>query len=817
MQRREALEHMLAQRIVVLDGAMGTMIQRHKLEETDFRGHLFTQHPKDLKGNNDLLVLTQPNIIQQIHYQYFKAGADIVETNTFSATNIAQEDYKLAHKVYDINIAAAQLAKNAAKQVEQEEPGRTCFVAGAVGPTNRTASISPSVEDPSARNVTFDELVTAYEEQCDALIEGGVDILLVETIFDTLNAKAAFYAIDKLREKYNVVADQEKEKGNAQLSEQARSKANIPLIISGTIVDLSGRTLSGQTTEAFYISVAHAKPLAIGLNCALGADQMKPFLQRLADIAECYISCYPNAGLPNAMGGYDEKPEDMGKTLRKFANEGLINIIGGCCGTTPDHIAAIAKSVHGITPRSRNPVKSNLRLSGLEPLILTPERGFINIGERCNIAGSRKYKNLILKGKYEDALEIARKQVEEGAMILDVNMDDGLLDGFSAMSKFLRLVVTEPEVSKVPIMVDSSKFGIILEGLKVVQGKCIVNSISLKGGEAEFIAQAKEIKRHGAAVVVMAFDELGQAADKDAKIRICTRAYNILVEKVNFPAEDIIFDPNILTIATGIEEHNNYAVDFIEAMRVIKSTLPGAKVSGGLSNLSFSFRGLEEIRESMHSVFLYHAIQAGMDMAIVNAGALIIYDDIPKDLLVLVEDAVLNKNAQATEKLLERAELEKVKMESKKKQEGGVSDSSAVEEWRTKAVEDRLTHALVKGIVEFIEVDVEEARQRFSRPLHVIEGPLMKGMNVVGDLFGKGKMFLPQVIKSARVMKKAVAYLIPFMEKEKEEMRNSTDGAIVEDSRGGFSGTVLMATVKGDVHDIGKNIVGVVLGCNNYR
>jgi 5-methyltetrahydrofolate--homocysteine methyltransferase len=577
---------------------------------------------------------------------------------------------------------------------------------------------------------------------------------------------------------------------------------------------MSGRTLSGQTGEAFYISVAHSKPLAIGLNCALGADQMKPFLQRLADMAECYVSCYPNAGLPNAMGGYDEKPEDLAKAIRGFAKEGLINIVGGCCGTTPDHIQAIATYVKGVQPRAPQPKCPYMRLSGLEPLILTPEKGFINVGERCNIAGSRRFKNLILKGKYDEALEVARKQVEEGAMVVDVNMDDGLLDGYAAMSRFLRLAVTEPEISKVPFMIDSSKYGIILEGLKVVQGKCIVNSISLKGGEDEFLAQAREIKRHGAAVVVMAFDEQGQAATKDDKIRICTRAYRLLVDKIDFPPEDIIFDPNILTIATGIDEHNNYAVDFIEATRVIKQTLPGAKVSGGLSNLSFSFRGLENIRESMHSAFLFYAIQAGMDMAIVNAGALVVYDDIPKDLLILLEDAILNRNKQATEKLLERAEKERTELDEKKK--GGGKVSKDAQEWRSLPVDQRLAHALIKGLVEFIDQDVEEARHMFSRPLHVIEGPLMKGMSVVGDLFGKGKMFLPQVIKSARVMKKAVAYLIPFMEKEKEEMKSRNEG---EDCGrdDGYTGTVLMATVKGDVHDIGKNIVGVVLGCNNYK
>eukprot|EP00475_Leptophrys_vorax_P020250 TRINITY_DN2771_c0_g1_i13.p1 TRINITY_DN2771_c0_g1~~TRINITY_DN2771_c0_g1_i13.p1 ORF type:complete len:1172 (-),score=328.82 TRINITY_DN2771_c0_g1_i13:561-4076(-) len=812
----ELLREILPKRIVVIDGAMGTMIQRYKLQEEDFRGDVFPDHPKDLRGNNDLLVLTRPHIIEEIHYQYLKAGADMVETNTFSGTFIAQEDYKLGHWARKINVEAAKVARKACDKVEQEE-GRKCFVAGAVGPTNRTASISPSVEDPGARNTSFDELVKAYTEQCEGLIDGGIDVLLVETIFDTLNAKAALYAIDVLREKYSKIADDAKMAGDAERADIFYARADMPLIISGTIVDLSGRTLSGQTGEAFYISVVHSKPLAVGLNCALGADQMKPFLKRLADMAECYVSCYPNAGLPNAMGGYDEKPEDLAKAIRGFAREGLINIVGGCCGTTPDHIGAIAKHVKGVEPRLPQPKCPYMRISGLEPLILTPERGFINIGERCNIAGSRRFKNLILKGKFDEALEVARKQVEEGAIVVDVNMDDGLLDGYAAMSRFLRLAVTEPEISKAPFMIDSSKFGIILEGLKVVQGKCIVNSISLKGGEDEFLAQAREIKRHGAAVVVMAFDEQGQAADRDSKIRICTRAYRLLVDKIDFPPEDIIFDPNILTIATGIDEHNNYAVDFIEATRVIKNTLPGAKISGGLSNLSFSFRGLEHIRESMHSAFLYYAIQAGMDMAIVNAGALVVYDDIPKDLLVLLEDAILNKHPQATEKLLERAEKERSELDEKKKDGKVVKDA---QEWRSLEVEDRLSHALIKGLVEFIDEDVEEARSKYARPLHVIEGPLMKGMSIVGDLFGKGKMFLPQVIKSARVMKKAVAYLIPFMEKEKEETKSRLE-AEGEDCSGGrddgYAGTVLMATVKGDVHDIGKNIVGVVLGCNNYK
>lgn len=818
---RKYLERELPRRIFMLDGAMGTMIQRNRLSEEDFRGDRFREHSHDLKGNNDLLVITRPEIIEDIHYQYFKAGSDIVETNTFNATSISQEDYQTQHLVKEINIQAAKVAIRARDRIMKEDPSRRRFVAGAVGPTSKTGSISPSVEDPGFRNITFDQLVESYREQCEALVEGGVDILMVETIFDTLNAKAALFAIDLLKKSYL-----EKSQSAGISSEHAKlfeEKADIPIILSGTIVDMSGRTLSGQTTEAFYISLAHSKPLAIGLNCALGAEQMKPFLRRLCNIAECFVSVYPNAGLPNAMGGYDEKPEDMAKSLGEWANAGLVNLVGGCCGSTPDHIAAIYNAVKGKSPRIPQPMCDLLRLSGLEEFTKTNDIPFINIGERCNIAGSKKFKNLIMKNKYDEALEVARKQVEDGAQVIDVNLDDGLLDGYTAMSKFLRLVVSEPEISRVPIMVDSSKFGIVLEGLKVLQGKCIVNSISLKGGEQEFIDQALEIKRHGAAVVVMAFDEEGQAADFESKIRICTRAYNILTKVVNFPPWDIIFDANILTIATGIDEHVNYAVDFIEATRYIKQNLPYAKISGGVSNLSFSFRGLTHLRESMHSVFLYHAIQAGMDMGIVNAGALVLYDDIPPKTLRILEDAVLNRHSEATERLLDFAELEKQRLESLKASGKGTSSGSTngQDEWRLNSVEERLSHALIKGLVEFIDEDIEEARQKYAKPLQVIEGPLMNGMNIVGDLFGKGKMFLPQVIKSARVMKKAVAYLIPFMEKEKEEqrLRDEADG-IMEDpdvvKRQG-AGTIVLATVKGDVHDIGKNIVGVVLGCNNFR
>ena len=800
MSVEKQLRELLDQQVLLFDGAMGTMIQKHKLQEHDFRGERFKEHPHDLQGNNDILVLTRPDVIKGIHLQYLRAGSHIIETNTFNGTSVSQEDYKTTDIIYELNVQAAKVALDAVDSFLEENPDAgPRFVAGAVGPTSKTLSISPSVEDPGFRNITFDELVDAYELQCRGLVDGGVHILMVETIFDTLNAKAALYAIDRLRSSL---------RENGELE-----KAEIPVIISGTITDLSGRTLSGQTTEAFYISLAHARPLAIGLNCALGAKQMKPFLQRLSDISEFYVHCYPNAGLPNAMGEYDQSPQSMADDVKDFAESGLINIVGGCCGSTPDHIAAIAKVVKTMTPRSLNPHSTQFRLSGLEPLTMSQNIRFLNVGERCNIAGSRKFKNLIMAGKYDEALDIARKQVEDGALVLDINVDDGLLDGFAAMSKFLKLIMSEPEISKVPIMVDSSKFGIILEGLKVVQGKCIVNSISLKGGEREFIEHAREIKRHGAAVVVMAFDEEGQAADKDSKVRICTRAYNILVNQVGFPAWDIIFDPNILTIATGIEEHNNYAVDFIEATKVIKETLPYARVSGGLSNLSFSFRGLEKIRESMHSAFLYHAIQIGMDMAIVNAGALMVYDDIPKDLLDLVEDAILNRTATATERLLEYAEKER---QSNDKSDPSTKASSQTS-WREgKTVQERLSYALIKGITEFIEADTEEARKQYNRPLHVIEGPLMSGMSTVGDLFGSGKMFLPQVIKSARVMKKAVAYLIPFMEKEKEEAKAS-DTVLSGTRDDGYAGTMVIATVKGDVHDIGKNIVAVVLGCNNFK
>jgi len=781
------------ERIFILDGAMGTMIQQHTLTEADFRGEKFKDHDKELKGDNDILCFTQPKIIQDIHSQYFEAGADICETNTFNGTRVSQADYGLEHIVYELNKVAAQLCRAAADEWTAKQPHKPRFVAGAIGPTSRTASISPKVNDPGFRNVTFDELVENYLEQIKGLVDGGSDILMVETIFDTLNSKAALFAIETFYEQTGT--------------------PRLPLIISGTITDASGRTLSGQTTEAFYISVAHSKPFCIGLNCALGAADMRPYLQRLGQIAECYVHAYPNAGLPNAMGGYDESPKASYTSMRDFSTSGLVNMAGGCCGTTPPHIAEIARACEGVRPREIQPTCNLTRLSGLEPLILSSNINFVNVGERCNIAGSRAFKNLIMKGEYEKALAVARAQVESGAQVLDFNFDEGLLDGEAAMKKFLLLAVSDPDITRVPIMVDSSKFHILVEGLKCVQGKCIANSISLKEGEKVFLENAALMKKFGAAVVVMAFDEEGQAATKADKVRICTRAYKLLTERLDFPPWDIIFDPNILTICTGIPEHNGYAVDFIEATREIKRTLPHCHVSGGLSNLSFSFRGLEHIREAMHSVFLYHAIAAGMDMGIVNAGALPVYTDIPKDLLELCDNAIMNKSPEATEALLKRAEFDK------ENKSGNVKDAKKAEEWRSLPVSERLSYALVKGIVEFIVPDTEECRLTMERPLHVIEGPLMTGMSTVGDLFGSGKMFLPQVIKSARVMKTAVAHLIPFMEAEKEaalKKRQESDASAVADGNS-YAGTVIMATVKGDVHDIGKNIVGVVLGCNNYR
>ncbi len=773
----EELSDILRKRILVLDGAMGSMIQRYKPSENDFRGEMLKCHDADLKGNNDLLNITKPEIIKSIHNAYLEAGADIIETNTFSANAISQADYKLEHLAYEMNFEAAKIAKEAAADFTKKNPDKPRFVAGALGPTNRTASLSPDVNDPGYRAIDFDKLAEAYGEQARGLIDGGADILLVETIFDTLNAKAAIYAIQEYCDKKNL---------------------NIPIMISGTIVDQSGRTLSGQTTEAFWISVSHTKNLlSIGLNCALGAKQMRPFIEELSNIAPVFVSVYPNAGLPNEMGEYDETAEVMSEILNEFGESGFFNIVGGCCGTTPEHIKAIAKIAENIKPRKMPKVKPYLRLSGLEPLIVRPESNFINVGERTNVAGSRNFAKLILDGNYSGTLSIARGQVEGGAQILDVNLDEGLLNSEAAMTKFLNFLASEPDIAKLPIMIDSSKWSVIESGLKCLQGKSIVNSVSLKEGEDVFKYHAKKIRQFGAAVIVMAFDEKGQGDTFQRRIEICERAYKILTQEIGFPPQDIIFDPNVLTLATGIEEHNNYGIDFIEATRWIKQNLPLSKVSGGISNVSFSFRGNNVVREAMHSAFLYHAIKAGLDMGIVNAGQLEIYEEIPKDLLVLVEDVILNRRSDATEKLVAFAETVKQKDR----------ETAKVEEWRNWSVEERLKHSLIKGIDEFIEKDTAEALQKYSTPLEIIEGPLMAGMNVVGDLFGSGKMFLPQVVKSARVMKKAVAYLTPFLELEKKSTGGEKSGV----------GRILLATVRGDVHDIGKNIVAVVLGCNNYE
>eukprot|EP00761_Pharyngomonas_kirbyi_P012482 gb/GECH01012509.1/.p1 GENE.gb/GECH01012509.1/~~gb/GECH01012509.1/.p1 ORF type:complete len:1246 (+),score=422.22 gb/GECH01012509.1/:1-3738(+) len=788
-ETEKTLRKLLADRVLIIDGAMGTMLQNYSLEEEDYRGQQFKDHPHSLQGNNDLLSVTQPQILEEIHKAYLEAGADIVETNTFSSTRIAQEDYSLQDHAYEMNKASAQCAKNAAREFTEKDPSKPRFVAGSIGPTNKTASISPSVENPGERNISFDELVDAYTEQIQGLVDGGADLLLVETIFDTLNAKAALYAIKTYFE----------DTGN-----------ELPIFISGTITDQSGRTLSGQTTEAFYISMMHANMLGIGLNCALGADLMRPYIERLSKIAECYTFAYPNAGLPNLMGEYDHTPEFMADQLEEFVQSGFLNLAGGCCGTSPEHIKAISERLKSVKPVRSLPEErdTTMRLSGLEPVFYTPQSNFMNIGERCNVAGSIRFKRLIKNGNFEEALSVARAQVDAGAQVIDINMDEGLLDSVVVMKRFVNLIMSEPEIARVPIMVDSSNFSVIQSGLKCIQGKSIVNSISLKEGEEQFLSQAREIRKHGAAVVVMAFDETGQATESDRKVSIAERAYNLLREKAGFPPEDIIIDPNILTIATGMEEHNNYAVEFLESIKAIKQKLPHAKVSGGLSNLSFSFRGLNRIREAMHAAFLYHAIRNGMDMGIVNAGALIIYDEIPKDLLQLVEDAIFNRTSEATERLLEFAEKEK----ERQKNQGPTAKEA--EEWRQGTVEERLSHSLVKGIDKYVIDDTEEARQKYSAPLHIIEGPLMKGMNVVGDLFGAGKMFLPQVIKSARVMKKAVGHLIPFMEEEKKRKMEEKG---IEDESDMYAGTVLLATVKGDVHDIGKNIVRVVLSCNNYR
>ncbi len=788
------IRDILKQRILVLDGAMGTMIQRYNLTEEDYRGERFKDFPHDLKGNNDLLSLTQPQIIKEIHTQYLEAGADILETNTFSGTSIAMADYHMEDLVYELNYESARLAKEAVQEFNAKYPERPRFVAGAMGPTNRTASLSPDVNNPGYRAITFDELVDAYYEQIRGLVDGGADILLVETIFDTLNAKAALFAIDKYQ-----TAPPAPKGGAKENSPFGGWGAVIPIMSSGTITDASGRTLSGQTTEAFLTSVSHLPLLSVGLNCALGADLMRPYVQTLAKEAPFFTSAYPNAGLPNEFGEYDETPEQMAAVIEGFLQDGFVNIIGGCCGTTPDHIRAIANAAARYQPRPLPPADATMKLSGLEPLKITKETNFVNVGERTNVTGSKAFARLIKNGDYEAALSVARQQVEGGAQVIDVNMDEGMLDSVEVMATFLNLIAAEPDISRVPLMIDSSKWEVIEAGLKCVQGKAIVNSISLKEGEDKFKEYARKVLRYGAATVVMAFDEQGQADSYERRIEICERAYHILVNEVGFPPQDIIFDPNILTVATGIEEHNNYAVDFFNATRWIKANLPHAKVSGGVSNISFSFRGNDHVREAMHSAFLYHGIQAGMDMGIVNAGQLAVYDDISKDMLELVEDVLLNRRPDATERLVSFAET--VKAQGKEK----VEDLA----WRDATVQQRLTHSLVKGIVEYIDEDVEEARHQYEKPLEVIEGPLMDGMNVVGDLFGEGKMFLPQVVKSARVMKKAVAYLFPYIEEEK--LKNPPPAG-----QGGIS-KVLMATVKGDVHDIGKNIVGVVLGCNNYE
>jgi 5-methyltetrahydrofolate--homocysteine methyltransferase len=780
MTRTDALKKLLNERIVILDGAMGTMIQGYKLDEAGYRGERFKDFARDLKGNNDLLTLTQPQIIREIHAQYFAAGADVVETNTFNSTRIAQADYAMEHLVHELNVEAARLARAVADEIEKKE-GRPCFVAGALGPTNRTASISPDVNDPGFRNVTFDELVETYTEAINGLVEGGVDLLLVETIFDTLNAKAALFAIDQYFEVHGI---------------------KLPIIISGTITDASGRTLSGQTTEAFWNSMRHAQPLAIGLNCALGAQLMRPYIEELSQVADTYVSAYPNAGLPNPLAetGYDETPAYTASLIKEFAQSGFVNVVGGCCGTTPAHIKAIADAVRGIAPRQVPALEKRTRLSGLEPLNIGDDSLFVNVGERTNVTGSKAFARLILAGDYPAALSVARQQVENGAQLIDVNMDEAMLDSKAAMTTFLKLIAAEPDISRVPVMIDSSKWEVIEAGLKCVQGKCVVNSISMKEGEEEFIKHAKLARRYGAAVVVMAFDKKGQADTLERRREISKRSYEILVNDVGFLPEDVIIDPNIFAIATGIEEHSNYGKDFIAATQWIRENLPYAKVSGGLSNISFSFRGNDGVREAIHTAFLYHAIKAGLTMAIVNAGQIGVYDEIPKDLLEHVEDIIFNRRPDAAERMVKFAETVKT---------GGKAQVEDLE-WRKGTVEERLTHALVRGITDFVVEDTEEARQKMERgggkPIQVIEGPLMDGMNVVGDLFGAGKMFLPQVVKSARVMKQAVAHLIPYIEAEKAKSGDVRP-----------KGKIVLATVKGDVHDIGKNIVAVVLQCNNYE
>ena len=779
--RTTLLEDLLTQRILILDGAMGTMIQRHKLEEADFRGSRFADYPHDLRGNNDLLSLTQPDIIREIHTGYLEAGADIVETNTFNSNAASMADYHMQDLVYELNVAAVKLAREAIEAIEAKISDKPRFVAGVIGPTTKTASISPDVNDPGFRGITFDQLVVDYTESIRGLIDGGVDILLVETIFDSLNSKAALFAIDQYFETHGI---------------------RLPIMISVTITDASGRTLSGQTPEAFWNSVSHTRPLSVGINCALGAELMRPYIEELAAVADVYTSVHPNAGLPNPLSetGYDETPEYTANQIKDFAQSGFVNIVGGCCGTTPAHIKAIAEAVNGVPQREVPDIEKKLRLSGLEPLNIGDDSLFVNVGERTNVTGSKAFARLILGDDYAEALNVARSQVENGAQIIDINMDEAMLDSQKAMVTFLNLVAAEPDICKVPIMLDSSKWSVIEAGLKCVQGKSVINSISMKEGEAEFIQHAKLARRYGAAVIVMAFDEEGQADTRERKVEICTRSYHLLVDQIGFPPEDIIFDPNIFAIATGIEEHNNYGVDFIEATRVIKKTLPYAKVSGGVSNVSFSFRGNEPIREAIHTAFLYHAVKAGLTMGIVNAGQLGVYSDIPSDLLEQVEDVLLNRRPDATERLVDFAESFK----GQKKEQ--VDDLA----WRDEPLQQRITHALVRGVSTYIVEDTEAARleidKKGGRPIQVIEGPLMDGMNVVGDLFGAGKMFLPQVVKSARVMKQAVAHLLPFIEAEKKLSGDNKP-----------KGKVVVATVKGDVHDIGKNIVTVVLQCNNYE
>ena len=765
------IKDLLKNKILTIDGAMGTMVQSFKLDENDFRGKRFANHEIDLKGNNDILVLTQPDIVSKIHRAYLDAGADIIETNTFNANAISQSDYNMESEVYNLNYEAAKIASKVAKSYSDKPR----FVAGAIGPTSRTASLSPDVNDPSYRNTNFDELLSVYREQAIGLLDGGIDLFLVETVFDTLNCKAALYAINELVNKKNL---------------------DIPIFISGTITDASGRTLSGQTVEAFWNSIRHVNPLAVGLNCALGAELIRPWLNDLSNIADTFVFVFPNAGLPNELGEYDQSSKEMSEVIEEFARDGLINMVGGCCGTTPMHIEAISKAMEHQKPRKIPSVHEFTRLSGLEPFIIRPESNFINVGERTNVTGSARFKRLIKEDDYEAALSVARDQIQNGAQIIDINMDEGLLDSEKAMEKFLRLVASEPDISKVPIMIDSSKWSVIEVGLKNIQGKGIVNSISLKEGEKIFLEQAQKIKNYGAATVIMAFDEEGQADSFERKVEICSRAHELLVNKIDFPSEDIIFDPNIFAVATGIDEHNSYAKSFIDASKEIKTRFPKVHISGGVSNLSFSFRGNDVLREAMHSAFLFHAVKSGMDMGIVNAGQLTLYDDIDPILKECIEDVIFDRRSDSTERLIDMAQLHK----------GKKKDKTVDLEWRKLSVEERLSYSLKEGFTDFIEEDTEEARKKYDRPISIIEGPLMDGMNIVGDLFGSGKMFLPQVVKSARVMKKAVAHLIPFIDMEKKEMglENVSNGKI------------LLATVKGDVHDIGKNIVGVVLGCNGY-